>query len=125
MDTEHTDWTVEMVLEACGGAGVVAAALQLTTSAVLKMKRIGIQDRHWDTLIGLGRNRFGPNDLFRANQMARGGVVGDCAACANYLPPDEAALPGPSVEEMVDEFGDAATEVALTPRGSAAAFPED
>jgi len=71
MDTEPIPWTVETVIRACGGVSVVAGALNLTDSAVLKMKRIGIQDRHWPTLIALSGNQFEPNDLFRANQRAR------------------------------------------------------
>ncbi|MBE0530262.1 MAG: hypothetical protein IH626_05500 [Rhodospirillales bacterium] len=87
-------------------------------------RRNNIPAAHWARVVDAASVRGYPGvTLEMMAAMAAG--RGDCEVCANYLPPEEAALPGPSVGEMEEEFGDAATEAALEPRGSAPVFSED
>ncbi|CCG42162.1 hypothetical protein [Magnetospirillum molischianum] len=75
-----TTWTIDTIIEACGGTVAVSVALNLTDGAVSKMRRNGIQDRHWRVLIALSGGAFGPDDLYRANERTRGGAGANGAA---------------------------------------------
>lgn len=72
-------WTIDGIIRECGGASAVAVALGLTPSAVLKMKRNGIADRHWSALICLSNAAFGPSDLYTANEAVRSDVPKEVA----------------------------------------------
>jgi hypothetical protein len=71
-----TEWTIDGIIRVCGGVGIIADALGLSDSAVNKMKRNGILDRHWSTLIALGDGKFAATDLFAANEVTRRGSIG-------------------------------------------------
>jgi len=73
-------WTLETIIGACGTPTQVAVGLGVTESAVRKMIRNGIHDRHWSALIAMGRGKFDASDIYRANEMARGASVEAAAA---------------------------------------------
>lgn len=75
-------WTIDTIIEACGGTVAVSVALGVTDGAVSKMRRNGIQDRHWRALIALAEGAFGPADLYRANERTRAGGAGADGAAA-------------------------------------------
>lgn len=70
-------WTIDLIIRECGGPPKVAAVLGLTESAVAKMRRNGIKDRHWLALMALGADQFDASDIFAANEAARQPPVSD------------------------------------------------
>lgn len=67
--------TVAEIIERCGGAPRISAAIsatgdgEITTDAVYKWRRVGIQDRHWPVLMRL--TPLTADELLNANIAVR------------------------------------------------------
>lgn len=62
--------SVTELVDAAGGADAVAMRIGKTSFAVYKWKTIGIPEYHWHILIDLIGTT--PDELYRANRIARG-----------------------------------------------------
>ena len=62
--------SIPQIIEAAGGIEKIAAAVDMTLSAIRKWPQIGIPDRHWSVLIEMGGGEFDERELYRANQAA-------------------------------------------------------
>lgn len=62
--------TFQDLYDACGGTLQIAYTLQIHQTAVERWQRVGIPQKHWDTLVKLSNGNVTPGELYSLTKKA-------------------------------------------------------